>query len=65
MGLEFSDRAFLLPNGKRMLVELFGVRIIDKSGNTILESSCKKEAWFDRSLNHSDRRLLSALKIRR
>jgi len=65
MEFEFSDKVFLLPNAKRLVVGLFGVRIIDKSGNTILESSGKKEAWFDRALNESDRRLLADLKIRR
>jgi hypothetical protein len=64
MGFEFSNRVFVLPNAKRMLVEPSGIRIIDKNGNTILESR-KKEVWFDLSLTEADRRLLSGLKIRR
>lgn len=65
MKFELTGKIFPLPNGKRMQVELFGVRIIDKCGNTILESSSKKEVWFDRSLNKADRRLLSGMKIGR
>jgi len=65
MKFELSNSIFPLPNARRLLVEPSGVRVIDKSGNTILESSSRKEAWFDRSLNEADRRLLSELKIGR
>ena len=64
MALESSRTVFVLPNAKRMIVELSGVRIVDKSGKTILESS-RKEAWFDHALDEADRRLLSAWKISR
>ena len=60
-----TTRIFPLPNAKRLLVEPFGVRIVDKSGNTVLEAGCQKEIWFDRSLSDDDRRLLSDLKISR
>jgi hypothetical protein len=62
MEFEFSNRIFLLPNAKRMLVGPSGVRIVDKSGNTIMESP-SKDRQFDRSLTEADRRLLSELKI--
>jgi hypothetical protein len=62
MEVELSKRVFLLPNAKRMVVEPFGIRITDKSGNTIREYP-KREVWFDVSLNDADRRLLSWLKI--
>jgi hypothetical protein len=65
MGFELSNKIFRLPNARRMIVEPSGVRITDKSGNTILESGSKKEACFDRSLSEADRRLLSDLKISR
>jgi len=65
MGFELSNKIFRLPNARRMVVEPFGVRITDKSGNTILESGSKKEACFDRALSDADRRLLSELKIGR
>ena len=65
MGFELSNKIFRLPNARRMVVEAFGVRITDKSGNTILESGSKKETCFDRSLSDADRRLLSDLKIGR
>jgi hypothetical protein len=65
MGLGFPNQVFRLPNARRMIVEQFGVRIIDKQGNTILESGRKKELCFERSLSEDDRRLLSDLKIRR
>lgn len=64
MGFEFSNTVFILPNAKRLLVELSGVRITDKNGKTVLEAR-KKEAWFDHSLNEADRRLLADLKISR
>lgn len=64
MGLESSKTVFILPNAKRMLIEPSGIRITDKSGNTILEYP-RKETWFDLSLNESDYRLLSDLKIGR
>jgi hypothetical protein len=63
MGLAFPNQVFRLPNARRMIVEQFGVRIIDKQGNTILESGPRKEIRFDRSLSEEDRRLLSDLKI--
>jgi hypothetical protein len=62
MEFEFSNRLFVLPNAKRMLVAVSGIRIMDKSGNTILESP-KKDIQFDRSLTDADRHLLSDLKI--
>ena len=65
MDCELNNKTFRLPNARRMIVEQFGVRITDKSGNTILESGSKREACFDRSLSEADRRLLSDLKIRR
>lgn len=65
MDCELNNKIFRLPNARRMIVEQFGVRITDKSGNTILESGSKREACFDRSLSEADRRLLSDLKIRR
>jgi hypothetical protein len=65
MDSDLNNKVFPLPNGKRMRVEMFGVRILDKYGNTVLESSSKKESWFDRSLSRADRRLLSEMKIRR
>jgi len=65
MDCELNNKIFRLPNARRMIVEQFGVRITDKSGNTILESGSKRETCFDRSLSEADRRLLSDLKIRR
>jgi hypothetical protein len=61
---ELSKRVFLLPNAKRMVVERFGIRITDKSGNVVLEYP-KMEVCFDASLSASDHRLLSGLKISR
>jgi len=65
MEFELSNKIFPLPNAKRLIVEQFGVRIVDKSGRTVLESGRRKEVCFDRSLSDADRRLLSDLKIRR
>jgi|SRR5271170_5480353 hypothetical protein len=65
MAFELDNKIFPLPNARRLLVEPFGVRIMDKSGRTRLESGPKKETCFDRSLSEADRRLLSELKIRR
>lgn len=65
MAFELDNKIFPLPNARRLLVEPFGVRILDKSGRTRLESGRKKEACFDRSLSEADRRLLSDLKIGR
>jgi hypothetical protein len=62
MALESSRTLFVLPNAKRMIVELSGVRIVDKRGNTVLDAT-RREAWFDHALDADDRRLLSALKI--
>jgi hypothetical protein len=65
MELGLSNKVFRLPNARRMVVEKFGVRITDKNGTTILESSRRKEACFDHSLSEADRRMLAELKIRR
>ena len=65
MESELSNKIFPLPNAKRLIVEQFGVRIVDKQGNTVLESGSRKEVCFDRSLSEADRRLLAELKIGR
>jgi hypothetical protein len=63
MELDLNNKTFPLPNARRMVVEQFGVRITDKNGKTMLESSSRREVCFNRSLNKDDRRLLSEMKI--
>ncbi len=64
MDFELTNRVFILPNAKRMVVEPSGIRITDKSGKTIREYP-RKEAGFDAALSEEDRRLLAQLKISR